>query len=217
MNCKKTRQLLWSFCEGTLGEGSVGSVKDHLRGCPLCRREQAEMERTLGAVHAFGAIEPRPDFHARLWQKIDAWETGRHRFWLAVWAAFIRRNRRLVATSCVAFVMALLGGLYVMHNVTGPAMVPGGRVAQEAGGKYEGLRIEGPAPTLASGKDVRQNFVMRDIPYRSPVITLSDGNALDTIYVRFPTRELTPPGGFPRSAYVDDRVVTPVSESEPIY
>jgi hypothetical protein len=75
---------------------------------------------------------------------------------------------------------------------------------------------EAASPSVAQN-DVRQDFVLREIPYSAPVLSVSDKDTPDTVYVRFPTRDLTPPRGVVGNNYVYEPVVTPVSESEPIF
>jgi anti-sigma factor RsiW len=119
MNCKSVEDLLWGLCEGSLGEGSARSVEEHLAVCRRCSHARDRVQSSLAAMRGVGEIEPSADFQARLWQRIDAWETRRRPFWVAVWAGFIARNRRLVVTSGVAFAVALLGGLYAMKTMIG--------------------------------------------------------------------------------------------------
>jgi len=213
MNCKSVEDLLWSLCEGSLGEDSARSVEEHLAICRGCNRARDRVQSTLAAMRGVGEIEPSADFQARLWQRIDAWETRRRVFWVTVWAGFIARNRRLLATSGVAFAVALLGGLYAMKSMVGPDH----RVAKESASSYEGVGLtEARSPSVAQN-DVRQDFVLREIPYSDPVLTVTDKDGQDTVYVHFPTRDLTPPRGVVGNNFVYQPVVTPVSEGEPIF
>jgi hypothetical protein len=209
MDCRHIAELLWALCEGSLGERERRSAEEHLAGCPGCTRARAEAERVLAAMRATGEIEPTSDFGQRLAARIDSWEERRN-FWPAVVAGFVWRNRRVAAVSFAAFAVALVGGLYFMRGATGPEMRATG---------YEGIAERVASPSV--GRDgLEPDFVLRDIPYRAPVSTVSAqsrSDRPDTIYVDYPTRYLTPHGGLPGSNYVYESVVTPVSEAEPIF
>lgn len=229
MNCRNAEDLLWSLCEGSLAEDSARLVGEHLAGCAKCRRARAEIQTMLAAMRSVGEgvgeIEPSPDFQARLQERIDAWEIRKRVFWITVWAGFLARNRRLLAASGVAFAVALAGGLYVMRGFVGPGHMVAKQseaakpteVANRGAASYEGVGLtrtgSGPAPE--SG--VRQDYVLREFPYSAPVLRASDKDAPDTIYVRYPTRDLTPPRGIAGDNYIYQPVVTPVSEGEPIF
>jgi hypothetical protein len=213
MNCDKMQDLLWALCEGTLDRDTAEALNEHLRSCGSCQRELAGVRRTLVALKMVGNLEPRADFQERLCQRIDAWEARRGVTWLAVVGAFVRRNRRLLATSTMAFVLALSGGLYVLHNALGPGPVATQQAAFRPAATPEGTGYEGIVPV--TGTD--QNFVMREIPYESQMVTVIRKEGADTIYTRFPTREITPPRGLVRDNYIDGPAVTPVSIGEPIY
>lgn len=221
MNCDKTQELLWAFCEGALDEPDSSCVEDHVRSCAACRREVAAVRETLSALKMVGTIEPRADFQERLRQKIDAWETRRQVLWLTLVGSFLRRNRRLLATSTMAFALALFGGLYLVHNVLGPAAVPTRMTATVPGATSEGTGYEGIVPIAgapsATEPGARPNFVMREIPYDSQMVIVTRKTGADTVYIRFPTREMTPLRGLGRDNYIYDPAVTPVSTSEPIY
>jgi hypothetical protein len=180
----------------------------------------------LGAMRAIGQgageIEPSRDFAARLWQRIDAWETGRRALWTKLLAGFFARNRRLVVTSAVTFAVALAGGLYIMKGVVGPDMAARQTAAVDRGTtSYEGVGLATARPEAGAPSGLRQDYVqdyvLREIPYSAPVLRVSDSNTGDTIYVRFPTREIAPPRGMAGDNYIYQPVTTPVSESEPIF
>jgi hypothetical protein len=225
MNCDRTQDLIWAFCEGALARDVSSRVEDHIRACAACRREVAAARETLEAlktIRTVGAIEPRDDFAECLRQKVDAWEARRKMPWLAIAGGFLSRNRRLLATSGMAFVVALFGGLYLLHNTFGPGPVPTTRTASAPAATSEGTGYEGIVPVAvlegtATQLGATPNFVMREIPYDSRMVIINRPDGADTVYIRFPSREMTPPGGLQRDNYIFDRGVTPVSTSEPIY
>ena len=210
MKCKAVRELLWDLCEGSLAGEKARSVAEHLDVCPDCARARSEVRAALVAMRSLPEIEPGSDFQARVWQRIDAWEAKRRSFWRGVLAGFVYRNRKVLATSAVAFIVALVGGVYVIKTFVGPET----RMAAEPRGSYEGIADDVRSPAASGQQGMGQDFVLREIPYRAPVVTVSGGGVPDTIYTRFPTRELAPPRG---DTYVFEPVMTPVSVGEPVY
>ena len=213
MTCKTIRDLLWGLCEGSLDEDTARSVAEHLDACMDCSKARSQIEAALVAMRSMPEVEPSADFQARLWQRIDAWEQKRHGLWRGILAGFVYRNRKVLATSAVVFVVALAGGVYVIKTLVGPET----RVAVEPRTGYEGIATEVRAPETGDQQSMGQDFVLREIPYRAPVVAVSGRGVSDTIYTRFPTRELAPPGITPRDTYVLEPVMTPVSVGEPIY
>jgi anti-sigma factor RsiW len=213
MNCKQVREFLWALCEGPVDQGRRTALEDHLKTCPACRRERAAIERTFTAMRGLPQIEPAADFQARLWGKIDAWEAGRFPFW-RVALGFAQRNRRVLATSLVAFAVALVGGLYMINGVLGPS----GQLAErQPATDYEGVGLNAARSVAASESEVKPDYVLREIPYSAPLATLSRGDAPDTVYTRYPTRDLTPPGGSLMPTYVYEPVMSPVTVTEPVF
>ena len=213
MNCRQVRELLWALCEGLVDQGGRAALEDHLRACPACRAERAGVERTFAAMRGLPQIEPAADFQARLWKRIDAWETGRVPFWRAAFG-FAQRNRRVLATSLAAFTVALVGGLYVISGVLGPSERLAERLPATG---YEGVGMKAARSVAAGEPEVKPDYVLREIPYSAPLATLSRGGTPDTVYTRYPTRDLTPPGGLPMPTYVYEPVVTPVTGTEPVF
>lgn len=66
MRCKKAEQWMSRALDGGLDARSTGLLKDHLAGCPSCRRVQAEY-RSLAALLKNGKeFAPAPRFWERL-------------------------------------------------------------------------------------------------------------------------------------------------------
>ncbi|HVP57798.1 MAG TPA: zf-HC2 domain-containing protein [bacterium] len=213
MKCDKARTMLWALCEETLDRETADALNGHVRSCEACRQELAGVRQTLGALKSVGEIEPRADFQDRLCQRIDAWEARRQVTWLEAVTALVRRNTRLVAASAAAFVLALFGGLYMLHNAIAPGLMVSQQTAVSPASTSQGTGYEGIVPSAGA----KQNFVMREIPYQSQMVTVTRTEGADTIYTRFPAREIAPPRGLVRDNYVDGPSVTPVSTSQPIY
>jgi anti-sigma factor RsiW len=211
MDCHKAQETLWLFVEGALSAAEAQSIQGHIEACAGCRTELAAIRATRGALASADALEPSSDFHHKLAQRIDAWEVGRDASWMKVVTGAFRRHRRLIAASCATFVLALFGGLYVLHFVAGPS-VPEGRIAGEAPTSYEGI-----ASRAAQAESIRQDFIMRDIPYGTSTVSVTRRERADTVYTQFPTREFAPARGLQPEDYVIQPVATPVRTGGPVF
>jgi hypothetical protein len=158
MKCKDVHDLLGAYCAGELDNDRMTEIRQHIASCRACEREHHEMAMVLKALGSYEAIEPSADFRVRLWERIEEFETRKRAFWLAAFAGLLARNRRLVVTACVMFVISLVGGNYLLE--------------------YRG---GAPATDLAEQGDiVSEGFVMREIPQEM-------GAASDTVFTHFVT------------------------------
>ena len=163
MECKQVRELLMALCDGSLDDESACRLEEHISSCRRCMREKTRIARTLDALHGFERIEPGRDFSARLWQRIDEWETARRALWVTAVAAFIRRNRRALVACSVVFVMSLLSGVLVLRDMTGGPPV---EVAGEQGPSDGFVIREIPQPVAAADDTVFMHYVTGDRPLR---------------------------------------------------
>jgi hypothetical protein len=116
------------------------------------------MAMVMNALGNFEAIEPSADFRARLWDKIEEFEARKRVFWLTAFAGLLARNRRLVVTGCVVFVISLLAGVYSLQHF----------------GAGSGIEVADEEALMSEG------FVMREIPQQGEI-------APDTVYTHFVT------------------------------
>jgi hypothetical protein len=158
MKCEQVHDLLGAYCAEELDDREMTEIKQHLPSCKVCERECREMAMVMNALGDFEAIEPGADFRARVWERIEDFETRKRAFWFAAFAGLLARNRRLVVTGCVVFAVSLLAGVYTLQQLGGG---PGIEMAEEGGIVSEG-------------------FVMREIPQEMEVAT-------DTVYTHFVT------------------------------
>jgi hypothetical protein len=173
------------LCDGTLDTETVGRVERHISSCSACAREKTRVARTLDALRSFERIEPREDFSARLWQKIDEWDTARRALWLTAVAAFVRRNRRAVVACCTVFVISLLSGVFILRDIGG-----------------------GPGLEIATEEQPTDGFVIREVP--QPVAATDD-----TVYMHYVTGDRPVRQDPRAEDYVFRPVVRPVSDAGP--
>jgi hypothetical protein len=185
MECKQVEDLLMALCDGALDADSVRRVEEHIRSCSGCAKERMRVARTLDALHKFDRIEPREDFSARLWQKIDEWDTARRALWLTAVATFVRKNRRALVACCTVFVISLLSGVFILRDMTG-----------------------GPGMEVATDERPAEGFVIREIP--QPVAA-----AQDTVLMHYVTGDRPVRQNPRAEDYVFRPVVRPVSDAGP--
>jgi predicted anti-sigma-YlaC factor YlaD len=185
MDCKHVEDLLMALCDGSLDADSVRQVEVHLASCSDCTRERMRVARTLDALREFERIEPREDFSARLWQKIDQWDTARRALWLTAVATFVRKNRRAVAVCCTVFVISLLSGVFILRDMTG-----------------------GPGMEVATDERPAEGFVIREIPQSVAAVD-------DTVFMHYVTGDRPVRQDPRAEDYVFKPVVRPVSDAGP--
>jgi anti-sigma factor RsiW len=185
MKCENVRDLLGAYCAGELDAEERASVGRHLLGCAACEKEHRKMAVVINALGGFEAIEPSAGFMAGVWERIDAYEARRRVFWVTAFAAFLARNRRLVATGGVAFAISLLAGIYGVRHMTG---MPAVEVATQ--------------PSMVS-----EGFVMREIPQRAEP-------AADTVYTHFVTGDRPVQLTSQPQTYIYNQVGRPTSEAK---
>jgi predicted anti-sigma-YlaC factor YlaD len=188
MKCEHVKNRLGAYCAGEIEGDEAADIKFHVSRCAACREEYRKMAMVLSALGDFETVEPRADFQAGVWKRIDEYEARKGAFWLAALAGLLVRNRRLVVTGCVAFAISLLAGIYGLHQMGG-----------------------GPPVEVATREAaVSDGFVMREIPE-----TLE--GASDTVYTHFvigdrPVHLTSQPNN-----YVYRPVVRPVSDARPTF
>jgi anti-sigma factor RsiW len=185
MECKQVEELLVALCEGSLDSVTTRRLEEHLASCARCMKERTRIAKTLEALHEFETIKPSPDFSAKLWQRIDEWETTRRVVWVTAVAAFMRRNRRALVACSVVFVISLLSGVLVLRDMTG-----------------------GPAVEVAGEQGPSDGFVIREIP--QPVAA-----ADDTVFMHYVTGDRPLGNDPQADNYVLRPVVRPVSDAGP--
>ncbi len=182
MKCEQVHDLLGAYCAEELDDRGMTNIRQHLASCKVCEREHRAMAMVMNALGNFEAIEPGADFRARVWEKIEDFETRKRVFWLAAFAGLLARNRRLLATGCAVFAVSLLVGVYSLQHMGGS-----------------------PGIEMADQRDVvSEGFVMREIPQRMEA-------ASDTVYTHFVTGDRPVQLTSQPQTYVYNPVVQPVS------
>lgn len=96
--CAKIRALLLEYMTRELGPEQTLFVREHLRDCDACRKEEARMARTLAALRKIPAAAPPPALRPTLRKRLERallhpvvdWACEHHRLvaWIAAFAVF---------------------------------------------------------------------------------------------------------------------------------
>lgn len=199
LKCDNVNELLWAYCEGSLDSETAARVKQHLSACEACACEHRAALATLQGLGSVEQIEPADDFLGKVWQKIDEREAARGFLGLGIVWAWLRANRTALAAGSLAFLIALVGVRYGLKGDGAPQM-------EIAGEKDAG------AARMRADEDYRDDYILRDIPETTPVVSGFDAGGQDTIETRFITRDVVPP--VPYSNDYIQPVVQPVSDDD---
>lgn len=203
LKCDKVQELLWAYCDGSLEGEARDRVKQHLAACAACAREQCAMAATLRGLENVERIEPADDFLGRVWQRIDEREAARGVLGFGLILGWLRANRTVVAAGALAFVIALVG---VRYGLEGPG-TPGTPAVDVAGEK------EGAVPDRTTSRgDYMDDYILRDIPETTPVVSGIGAGPQDTIETRFMTRDVLP--SVPYANEYIQPVIQPVSDDD---
>jgi hypothetical protein len=196
MKCDNVRELLWAYCEGSLDRETENSVREHLGACAGCAREYRTAAATLEGLRSLERIEPADDFLHRVWERIEEGERAGTAAGLAAVWRWLRANRAAVTAGALAFFIGLFGVRYGLERAGRPDV----EVAGERGGM--------PAPEGG----YRDDYILREIPDVTPVVTGLEAGQQDTMETRFITRDVVPP--VPYSNEYMQPVVQPVSNDD---
>jgi hypothetical protein len=152
------------------------------------------MAATLGGLQNLERVEPSDEFLGRLWQRIDEGEAARGALGLGIIWRWLRANRTVVAAGGLAFVIALVGVRFGLEGTGTPVAPP-----VDVAGEKE--RAE---------SDYRDDYILRDIPETTPVMSGFDAGSQDTIETRYITRDVVP--SVPYANEYIQPVVQPVSD-----
>ncbi|HXQ80062.1 MAG TPA: HEAT repeat domain-containing protein [Opitutaceae bacterium] len=88
MNCQSCTERMAELSDARLDETTAASMREHLDGCPDCRREYDSLRRTLEALDSLPAASPSHRLRARVAGDIETEKLTLRRH--AGWASSIR-------------------------------------------------------------------------------------------------------------------------------
>lgn len=70
MNCKKIQRKLLEYLKGELSGNLLESFESHLKNCPICQKELAELKKTLTLLDQLPIVELKPEQEAKFLTEI---------------------------------------------------------------------------------------------------------------------------------------------------
>lgn len=71
MNCARIQESFTDFEAGTLPEAEAAAVREHLKICPTCQREWADLQDTVLKLDRFPAEAPSPRLRVQFYAMLD--------------------------------------------------------------------------------------------------------------------------------------------------
>lgn len=72
MKCAEARELLSAYLDRTLSTSECAELEEHLRLCPVCAQELAELQQTVALIASLPEVEPPADFRRQLRQRLQS-------------------------------------------------------------------------------------------------------------------------------------------------
>lgn len=113
MDCREIRKLISVYLDGELQPHESQAVKDHVNGCPDCRKELKAFEESWGMLAETEDIEPQPGFVGRFWTRLALEQSWHEKILREVRKSLLKR--RLAPVFMTICVIVLIGGFSV-HN-----------------------------------------------------------------------------------------------------
>jgi|GEM_PF-5123102 len=108
MECKVAQELLNAYIDGELAEAERDQLDDHLRSCPQCADELAELQAVIALCRNLPEVEPPAFFREQLYRRLTTeLEQERKSLWQSVLTWARRRTYRSV-TAALASVLILI-------------------------------------------------------------------------------------------------------------
>lgn len=70
MTCEVVREELVAYCDGELSQQEREQIAVHLKTCPACAHEEAQLAQMTRLLTEMERIEPSPNFAANFWQRL---------------------------------------------------------------------------------------------------------------------------------------------------
>ncbi len=126
MICRKAKA---SLPEMLLAPEQAGSeVREHVKGCPDCARELAELQATMAALDSWPVPEVSPWFDGRLQARLREERAGAPAGWLERLRGRMvfgeRMALRPLAAATLALTIAVGGGIYEGFTAPQPVATP---------------------------------------------------------------------------------------------
>jgi len=120
MRCKKAMKMAISYLDRELGLDEEKMVSNHLKICPLCRREFDLLEKSLGIYQEIGKVEQLVDHSPGLILKLRERMEKEVPWWQRLFVTPVGLKGRLVYISAAAAIVLL--SFVFLHSISNPGL-----------------------------------------------------------------------------------------------
>lgn len=143
MNCRTASPLMHEFLDGDLEQGKIFQLKDHLKGCPACRKHLDELEQTHVLIRgALPAIIAPAEMTSRVMYGLPKPVPSNS------WLKWVRTHPAISAAAL--FIVVMLSSFLMMWDQESELVVKGTDLDQ--------LVIEGSTVYVPEGRIIDGNL-----------------------------------------------------------
>lgn len=121
MNCQEVKELFSDYLDHRLSPMNIALIHEHLKVCPGCSQEVAELRKTLSLIGSLEEIQTSPDFLGKVLRKIEREKRIRD-----LWSWFFEPIRVKVPLEITALLLVSVLGFYLYER--SPELSKEGRV-----------------------------------------------------------------------------------------
>jgi hypothetical protein len=113
MDCREVQKKLSAFAEGVIPAGERRQITTHLKKCKGCRRDLADLKKTIRYIQQLEEVEPPAWFVQRIMAKVkDSAEKKQ-----GIWQRFFVPLYIKIPLEAVALVCIVVGALYIFKSM----------------------------------------------------------------------------------------------------
>jgi hypothetical protein len=113
MNCQTIKKLLPIYSDQGLGPIQEQEVRDHLKDCPVCRKEHEALKQSWAMLGEIEEIDPEPGFVGRFWTRLAAQQPWYEKLLGALKERLF--NKQLVPVLATACLLLIAGSFVLDH------------------------------------------------------------------------------------------------------
>jgi hypothetical protein len=119
MDCREVQKKLSAFAEGIIIGSKRRQITRHLKKCKACRRDLADLKKTIRYVQGLEEVEPPAWFVQRVMARVRDSAEKKH----GVWRRFFLPPHIKVPLEAIALICIVVGAMYIFKSM-GPEMKP---------------------------------------------------------------------------------------------
>lgn len=121
MKCAEARELLSAYIDGALSGALRLRLEEHLRECPSCAAELADLRRTVALIRSLDDVDPPAEFHAslrrRLQEAAERCRSGARAPATQWWRALSSVPIRSAVATALVLIVAFAGGIGIGYRL----------------------------------------------------------------------------------------------------